>query len=220
MKRKIFLGCLLVSVCLLFFGCGVNTLKLVKDNLSEITKVYYYSEDKDMSVSISYGQREENYMTDGKSTDKVDFCLLCLNLKASSRDEIKCAKLSVDGVESDLELLLNPKNGAYMLDIERKLSGEEQIVFSFDGKAMELKPISNNFKVDYNKALEIACEKLEDKILKNKSFNDLNAECYLRVLNKDINDLSETYWCFTVFDGEDYSVIISTEDGSILAKTE
>lgn len=222
MKRKIFLCFLLVGVSLMFFGCGNNILKLVKDNMSEITEVYYYAEKQNFSVSISYGKRENEYITDGKSEDKVDFCLLSLNLKETSKDEIKTAKIIIDDNETSLELLRNPKNGAYMVDIEKKLSGSEKIDFIFENKSTTLQALSNDFKINHNKALEIAVGELEKEINKEKSYNNLNGECYLRVLNKDVNNLTLPYWCFTVFNtkGEDFSVIISTEDGSILAKTE
>ncbi len=222
MKKKIFLGCLLAAVTVMCFGCGIDTLKLVRENMSEVTQVYYYGENEDFAISIAYGQRENEYKVDGKSGDNVDFCLLTLKPTRKSADELKKLTLSVDDNEQELEILLNLNNGAYMLDLEKKLTGQEKISAKFEGQEVALYPISNDFKIDSKKAVEIACKELEAKILEKKKFTNLNGECYLRVIDKRQNGLEETYWCFTIFntDGKDYSVIISTEDGSILTKSE
>ncbi len=221
MKKKIFLGCLLAAICVTCFGCGVDTLKLVRENMSEVTEVYYYGESENFTASISYGQREKDYKVDGKSGENVDFCLLTLSLNQTSSDEIKKVTLSIDGEQQEIEALLNLNNGAYMVDLERKLTGQEVITLTF-GEEVNLYPVSNDFEVDSKKAIEIASRELEGKILEKKKFTTLNGECYLRILDKRKNNPDDTYWCFTIFnvDGKDYSVIISTKDGSVLTKSE
>lgn len=223
MKKKVFfLGILVAVLCVTLFSCGMSTIKLVEDNISEITKVYYYGENDSFSASIACGERENDYVTNGKSDDLVDFCLLSVNLNGDGRKELIKAKIKIGDNEENIELLVNKKNDAYMIDLERVLTGEEAVSIEVNGETLTLQPISNDFQIDYSRALEIACENLEDKIVRAKSFTNLNAECYLRVLDKHSNDLEGTYWCFTVFnvDGENFSIIISTADGSIFAKSE
>ena len=108
-----------------------------------------------------------------------------------------------------------------MVDLEQKLSGEEVVSICVNGKILNLENLSKDFVVDAKKALQIACDELQDRITKTKSFNNLNAECYLRVMDKKANNFDGVFWCFSVLnvDNENYSVIISTENGSILAKS-
>ena len=222
MKKKFVLGLMIVFLGVTLFGCGMSTLKLVQDNMSEITKVYYFGENENFGATISCGEREENYIMNGKSDKLVDFCLLSVKLNNETQKELIKAKVYIDDEINDCELLLNKKNKAYMIDLEKTLNGQEKIFLEIDGHKQELIAISNDFQIDYNNALKIASENLEDKIVKAKSFVNLNAECYLRVLDKNSKDLNGTYWCFSVFnvDGENFSIIISKIDGSVFAKSE
>lgn len=73
-----------------------------------------------------------------------------------------------------------------------------------------------------NKAIEIASKELSKFIMKEKKMSSLNAECYLRVLDKRANNFQDMFWVFTVVNtkNENYSVVISTVDGSVLSKSE
>ena len=109
----------------------------------------------------------------------------------------------------------------FISDLEKEFSGEEKIAITFNGKVLTLECLSKNFAIDSQKALEIASKELADKITMKKSFSKLNAECYLRVLDKKANKQDGVFWCFSVLnvDNENYSVIISTTDGKVLAKS-
>lgn len=222
MKKKVFLGMLMLVLCVSLFGCGQSTLKLVQKNMSELTKVYYFGENDTLSCSLTAGEREKEYSMDGKSGEVVDFCLLSLRLKEKSPAQLVKATVCINDEKIEGEFFVHPKTGDYMLDLERKMTGEENVKVEFAGQEVSLQNLSKDFGVDYIKALEIACDELEEKILVAKSFANLNAECYLRILDKKANDIDGTYWCFTVFnsEGKNYSVIISADDGTILTKSE
>lgn len=221
MKKKFLVFAMLVCVGVSLLGCGKSTFNLVCDNMSEWTKVYYFGENEDFYCSLSSGLREDNYLLNGTSEKKVDFALLTLNLTENSTAKILKVKVKIDGMESEKEMELNNLNNSYMLDLEQQLKGTENIEITYDGKSLILQNLSKDFVVDGNKALEIAAKELEEKILLKKTYNKLNAECYLRVLDKKANDFDGIFWCFTVLncDNENYSIIISTVDGSILAKS-
>lgn len=212
---------MLFCVGITVFGCGKSTLSLVYDNMSEWTKVYYFGENESFYCSLSSGLREKNYLLNGTSEKKVDFALLTLNLNESSNQKILKVVVKIDGIESEKEMELNNLNNSYMLDLETAFSGNENVEVSYGGKTLVLENQSKDFAVGFEKALEIATRELEDKILLKKSFNKLNAECYLRVLDKKANDFDGVFWCFTVLNNanENYSIVISTVDGAILAKS-
>jgi len=190
--------------------------------MSEITNVYFYGECEDFYCSISSGQRETAYLMDGKSGDVTDFALLSLNLSEARATTILKLSVLIDGAEEEKEVEINSLSSAYLVDLERALTGKENISIVFEGKTLQLSALSNNFEIDSNKALEIAADQLEEKILLKKKYNNLNAEGYLRILDKNANDFDSVFWCYTVLniDNESYSIIISTVDGSVLAKSE
>lgn len=220
--KKIVLVLMLFCIGFTCFACGTTTEDLVKKNMSELTKVYYFGENDNFYCSLSSGQRESEYLMNGKSEESVDFSLLSLNLANPISAKAIKVDVTIDGQTNQAELEINSLNSAYLVDLEKELTGEEQISITYEGETLKMECLSKNFAVDYEKALNIASVEMEDKINLKKTYNSLNAECYLRVLDKKANNFDGTFWCFTVLnvDNENYSIIISTEDGSILAKSE
>lgn len=221
MKKKIFLASLVVLICACLTACGQDLKSLVKSNMSELTEVYYYQEGENFYCSISSGVREEDYLMDGHSGECVDFSLLAINLAEVRASKIIKVNVTVDGVTQEVEAEINSLKSSYLYDFEIKFTGKEQISVEFEGETLKLEPISNNFQISSDEALQIASVELEDKILLKKQFNNLNAEGYLRVLDKRANNFNGVFWCYTLLnkDGSSFSVIISTQDGSILAKS-
>ena len=221
MMKKIALFSMVFVLSIFLIGCSVTTVDLVEENLSEYTQTYYFAENEDFYCTLSSGQRESEYLMDGKSGDSVNFALLSLVLNGDLQGKVIKVKVVIDGAESEEELEINSLNNAYMIDLEREFSGNEQVEVDFSGQRLKLENVSKAFGIDSKKALEIAVEQLEDKILAQKRYNELNSECYLRVLDKKANSFDDLFWCFTVLDieGKSSSVIISTIDGSVLAKS-
>ena len=225
MKKKIMffsLFCSLLVTAVALCGCGTNTLKIVKDNLSECTKVFYAGECDQFSATLSVGEREEDYMQNGKSENKVPFALLSLNLGQKPDEDKIIVRVTIGDETKSVLLELNEFNGLYMTDLQREMSGEESVSVSYDNTALTMENVSKTFGVDSENALEIACKEIGNLILKKRSGRVLNAECYLRVLDKKVNNLDGYFWVFTVVNnsGEDYSVIISAADGKVLIKSE
>ncbi len=219
--KKVAVALMLVCVGLTFFGCGQSTFDVVKANMSERTDVYYYGENEDFYCALSSGQREEAYKLDGKNGKCVDFALLSLTFGQTELASIIKVEVSIDGNKTEQELELNTLNNAYMVDLEQKLTGDETIEITYQDVTLTLENISKNFGVNSDEALEIATQELGDKITAKKNYQGLNAECYLRVMDKRANNFDGVFWCFTVLnvDNEQFSIIISTENGEILAKS-
>ncbi len=228
MKKKLIFGVvavLLVTVGFLLFGChfAKSTQDRVQENMSEWTKTYFYGEGEGICVSLSAGLREGNYVLNGTSEKSVDFALLTIKLSETNGEKVIKADISVDGeITTGQELELHPLGHSYMVDLETSFTGNEDVEISFAGQNIKLENLSKNFQINDQKAIEIGTKQLEKQITKLKKWSNLNAECYLRVLDKKENNFDQIYWCFSVVntDGENFSVIISTIDGSVLATSQ
>ena len=220
MKKKI-LCILLIAVAVVAFGCGKTTLSYVEDNMAEITKTFYFGENKTLYATLSSGQRENEYLLNGKAEPLVDFALLSVTFFEEAVANVITVEVSVNETKQTIELELNRMSGAYMADLERFFTGEETIIVEYNGEQLQLNNLSKDFKVQWKEALEIAVEQLQSEITKEKEYANLNAECYLKVLDKRANNFEEFFWCFTILNvkNESFSVVISTTDGSVLAKT-
>ena len=76
MFKKVFITLSLVLVMVCVAGCGKTINNYVQENMSEITKDYFFGENDDFYATLSVGEREDDYLYNGTSTDKVDFALL------------------------------------------------------------------------------------------------------------------------------------------------
>ena len=220
MKGKSFVLGVLLFALMGFVGCGVKTQDCVLENMSEVTKVFYFAENEKFYATLAIGQREKEYIMDGKSNTNVDFSLLSVCFFENQDKNSISVSVSINGVSSAYELEYNPMANAYMVDLEKKLGGEEKILISYDGATLELQNLSKQFGVNWEKAISIACVELKDKIEKEKQYSDLNGECYLKVMDKRENNFKDFFWCFTILNNqnESFSIIISTVDGTVLAK--
>lgn len=219
MFKKIFVS---LSLLLVVFGvtaCGKTLDGYVLDNMAEITKEYYFGENDDIFVTLSVGEREEDYLLNGQATELVDYSLLVIKFK--EENILRAITLVVQSGEdsADVEAEYNSFNNSYMVDIVDDITIGEDFSIVYDGQTVTLS--KQNFAINYENALQIACENLSDELEAQKSYNHFNAECYLRVMSGLDNDFSELYWCFTClnYEGESFTVVISTADGSILASS-
>lgn len=220
MKKLFVCGILGVS-SLMLFGCGsqVDRLTLVQDNMSEKSEVYFFSDNLNLPISIASGVREDPYGYDGESNDKCVFALIIARLDNSDNEYVT---VNIDGEEKQVLLEFNYRTGTHMADLEQTLTGDEVITVKFLDEEANLVCKSNDFKVDANQALEIGTENLSSFIDSLRSGNNFNGECYLKLLDNISGGFSDIFWLFSVYsaDGEMQNVIISTENGSVLAGAE
>ncbi len=204
-----------------FFGKTLE--ERVMANMSELTEEYFYGEGSNFSVTIASGMREQDYAMNGKAGEQVEFALVTLRLQEELKQRVVKVDIKIDeDVIAEQELELNPLDGTYMADIERRFGGDEVIEVTLGTESIAVQNLSKDFAVDAAKAVEIAAKELETQISQQKRGTSLDAECYLRVLDKKANGFDELFWCFTVVtpEGETHSVVLSTQDGKVLAKSE
>lgn len=222
MMKKLIVVFSLVFILFGVAGCGKTINNHVKENMSEITKDYYFGENDSFYATLSVGERESSYLYNGQSTESVDFALLTLTFKNGSSLNTVEVVLN-DGANSyDVELMSDDMSVDFMADIVNLFSFGEAFTLTYNNENVELTRISDEFGIDYQEALNIACENLKEELESCKSYNNFNAECYLRVLREKENNFDNLYWCFTClnYEGESFSIVFSTVDGEILAKSE
>lgn len=216
--KKFFISAILGASCFAFFGCGaeVDRLELVQQNMSEISNVYFFSDNLNLPVSIASGVREEPYAYDGLSNEKCVFALIIARLDNSDDEYVT---VNIDGEEKQVLLEFNYRTGTHMADLEQTLSGDEVITIKFLDQEANLVCKSTDFEIDASQALEIGAENLSWFIDSLRNGNHLNGECYLKLLDNISGGFSDIFWLFSVYsaDGEMQNVIISTENGSVLA---
>ena len=222
MFKKVLAMLSLVVVCLSVAGCGKTIQNYVEENMSEITNEYYQAENDNIYATLSVGTREKDYLYNGQSTESVNFMLLTLTFKNDMRDKVIHVQVKSGENTVSVEAELNNLSDAYMVDLVDTIVLGDMVEIVYENETLPLTKVSNDFQIDAQKAITIACENLSEKLEACKSYNNFNAECYLRVLNQKQNNFNELYWCFTClnYEGESFSIIISTVDGEILAQTE
>lgn len=222
MMKKLIVAFSLVFILFGVAGCGKTINNHVKENMSEITKDFYFGENDSVYATLSVGERESSYLYNGQSTESVDFALLTLTFKNGSSLNTVEVVLN-DGTNSyDVELMSDDMSVDFMADIVNLFSFGEAFTLTYNNENVELTRISDEFGIDYQEALNIACENLKEELESCKIYNNFNAECYLRVLREKENNFDNLYWCFTClnYEGESFSIVFSTVDGEILAKSE
>ena len=211
MKKKILMILSSLAVVLfLFTGC--NDLS-INNCISEITFTYFKGQDSSSSnvyASISVGEREEPYKMDGKHRKNVDFALINLILDDVSQNEVM-ATIDIDGTASEIMLEFNPRTSSYMADLGYAISGDSDVNLKVDNYSIDFSNISKDFKVDYNKALEIG-EKMLSENVANFSSSNFDGEIYLKLFTMEGSDV--LYWIYTAVyeNGVTYNFAINVND--------
>lgn len=208
--KKYFAFLFILILPLALTGCRDNSLKNL---MSEVTNDYYFADCELYSLSISVGKRENPYLIDGIHNNVVDFSLITLKIKENlaNANGLSC-KLIVDEKEHNVMLVYNPVANAYMFDLGFALSSKAEIKFDYSGICAEPQLISKDFKVSSSEAIKIA----QNMLRQNKEIMS-QGEGYLKVVCE--NGKAPMFWYFSYVsaNNKSYNIIISVEDGSILA---
>ena len=175
MMKKLIVAFSLVFILFGVAGCGKTINNHVEENMSEITKDFYFGENDSFYATLSVGERESSYLYNGQSTESVEFALLTLTFKNGSSLNTVEVVLN-DGANSyDVELMSDDMSVDFMADIVNLFSFGEAFTLSYNNENVELTRISDEFGIDYQEALNIACENLKEELESCKIYNNFNA---------------------------------------------
>jgi len=217
---------LLLLVSLLVF-CGCANLKIydkVINNLAEVRYNLYSGKTENINVTLMSGKREKNYVVNGYCTDSVDFGVITFKVKSdiTMTKEINFV-LTVGTTRYDGILEQNPFDGSYVYDLRNIIDSEEVITAKIIAgefvESVELTSVTNNFNVNWDNALKIACKELNDSLQTFIENDEFKGECYVKLICDE--DILGTYYWYVNFVsrfGKSYSVIIDPITNEIMAK--
>ena len=212
--KKIFLSIIILSVCLIMFGCDKKDN--LENNISELTQIYFSAECQGLEGNISVGYREVDYAVDGLHTQNCEFSLVAIkfdNLLPNNQIEVE---FYINNQNQNLTMDLNPSNHFYMADLGFLLDEDDELSLKYGEYNLNFINISKDFSIDFNDAIRLAKDELNGKL--NHYFNGKNfeAECYLKILAGQKEN--KLFWAFTVVgkSGNRNNVVISVEDGNII----
>lgn len=211
--KKLWIFAMILICGIVLVGC--SSKKDFRGSLSEVTKVYYQGVAGQVEGSISVGQREEPYKIDGKSQKLEDFSLFILDFNQQMEDETIDVKLSVNGVESDFQLFLNPVNHYYMNDLGYSLGQNDEVILTYQDIVVNFYNVSDSFNIDWSEALDIAEENLNLQSFYKDG--DFKGECYLKILTEQNDNFQDLFWYFSAVseNGDAMDIVISTDAGEI-----
>lgn len=130
-------------------------------------------------------------------------------------DETIDVKLSVNGVESDFQLFLNPVNHYYMNDLGYSLGQNDEVILTYQDIVVNFYNVSDSFNIDWSEALDIAEENLNLQSFYKDG--DFKGECYLKILTEQNDNFQDLFWYFSAVseNGDVMDIVISTDAGEI-----
>ena len=207
--------------CAMLSGCGLNVKSDVLNNLSDVRYSVFVGQSDGVVANLMCGMRENPYSYDGKSNKKTEFGVITVFFKNRPSEDLhyslSVGKSSYAGVLEE-----NPYNHSFMADIQKIVDGEG-VYLTIEGvvDGMQLMPESKDWAVQYDKALDIAYEVLEEKLMGLYSSRRFCGECYLKIVLDQSSIDNPYYWCFMYVgqNGESGSVIIDVNSGEVLTKS-
>lgn len=220
MKKFLFL-IPVFAFCFCFFGCQQNISNYLKSHVSENCSSYYVAQTNDFSVTLFSGERESNYKLDGVSTQKVDYSILSVKKKSDITFEELDYVVEVDGQTFEGVLTQNPYDSSFEADVKTKIAPQKEVFvyLKFNGttQVVNLESIFQNFQISSDTALDIAVDEL---LASKENIDDtLDYECFIQILNKDI-DSGMYFWLVNIVssNGDMFNIIIDISTGEVLAK--
>lgn len=224
--KNIFLVSFLMIMCVgTLCGCTNKYYNMAKDNVSEVRTLLYYYHDDNVTVKFDSGYREQDYKIDGVHTANIPFGVVTFYINDTIDDGVTPQYVLLFGTNRiDGDLVQSPFDNSYVADTQKLVSAGTKIVAKFvAGNVVyecPLQCLSDNWKIDSDKALEIATKHFSKEL---KSFvvnNVFCGEVYIRcVTDSDLSD--EYFWYVNFVDSSknQYTCIISNDTGKVLAES-
>lgn len=217
------LFCAVASSCFVLIGCN-SVYNEVSSNVSEIRYNIFTGTSGMISATFMCGKREKNYVINGYSGPLIDFGIITVSINSANYDtqNIK-AIVTIDTHRHEEVLEQNPFDGTYVCDIKTTTNASDLTLKLFFGDQTEqltLTNISQNWKVDCNKALKIAT-KTTKQVLKKQIQSSFKGEVYVKIIEDTKVNKGNYYWyvSFVCRNGETHTVLIDPTTAKVLAKS-
>ena len=185
-------------------------------NISDLRTNFFIGENDVFFAELSSGLREEQFFYDGISTSKVECAVLSIGFFNPNYSNAIEVNVEIDGQTQKIILQHSPFEELFMVDLGKRIDDNAKVSVIYNDKKTELKCVSKDWQIEYNKALEIGIKNFQAE-LESLYFNGkLNAECYLKIIYE--REFDKTYWYFGIIDraGEKYNILIDVNDGRVV----
>ena len=219
MKKYIPLVFIIFLLVVAYFCFNQNVGESNKYNLSsQIEYNYFNLYTQRYNAECMFGVREINFDYDGKSTEKVEYGIfkitfLFQNNYAKNID----VNLKINNKINQYKFEQNPFDGSFMCDICKTYYENDLIeimVNNIDDNYKNFTPISNAWKIDYKKAINIIFNYSKNFVKNNKN----SFEGFLTIIyNKNLKD-TEYFWCYRFVTNDRYNklYVIDVNSGDIV----
>lgn len=211
--KKVFLCLSFVILLAVVFIFGCSTVNLSDKSLSSISeyrKNLFVGKSGNILATYTTGEREQDYIMDGKKTPLTDFGVLTLYV-SSPLDQAPEFKLTVNEKSFEGVLEQNPYDGTYVFDTLCQTDDNAQIelyIKQFE-QTIKLVCVSANWTATYQDVLSIFSQKYQKELDSHSSRGILNAEVYIKIVSSNKN-LDNIYWYVLCVceSGDMYSALI------------
>lgn len=223
--KKVFSITVAVLILMVVSACSDHMFISFQNNLSEVRRNLFESSDEEVYVTFMTGLREEDYVLDGVSTNKMEFGVVAFSMLKNENLYLTQPKyrLTVNDKVYEGELARNPYDFTYVADIQRVVENSAvisaQIISDKVNTTLNLNNVSNEWKVSYNEVQELGYKAMKSTIKKHSKTKLLDGEVYIKILYETSKPTAEYFWYVGVVfkDGKNISVILDINTGKVLS---
>ncbi len=210
--------------CLLFFtGCEIATSAKFNKCISENTFGLASFSDETFKVDYKWGKREDPYLSDGKTSDLVDYGVITVfSLKGKLKIHSASFKITIDDKLYEGDFLVNPYDASFVIDLKfiPKQTTDFGIEIFNENKSYKynLKNVLSSEDADYLEVIKIAQDTLQ-KVIKEKVTKGETYEIYVRLINSQSKDFKPC-WYISVYTTKNqlFAVAIDPKSKIVLAR--
>lgn len=225
MNKRIFFALILIISISFLSGCNSNLLYLSRKVISEYRETLFAASVEDFNATFTSGKREASYFYDGMNSTLVEFGVLSIqyNGKLVAGTEPQYV-LFIDTMQYAGFLQFNPIDGTYVADIEKCISNKADMYLRVYGGGVDDQTqmicISNNWKVSYKEAFNIAVDEFKPQLKTQIKNNRIQGEFFIKIVGDKLNQILNICWYISYLgeDGLTLACIIDVNTGEILAK--
>lgn len=224
MNKKWYCINLILLVMIFFCGCNVDYAEILKQNISENCEAYFTGTTQNFYVNLYTGEREEPYLLDGISENKVPYCIVAITpITQLQKSENMTYCVEINGSTVQGAFSESPFDNSFAGDLGLKVKSTDTIFvyvkYADSTEVAKMNCISIAFTITSEVALNSAISNLLPDLLAITEGKEQSVECFIQVINKSPK-LNIYFWCvnFVTVSGNCLTIIIDTQTGDILAK--
>jgi len=209
-----------------FIACSTSPFGRYERNLSEVRDNVFVAYEDGMRIEVVSGRREEPFVIDGRSGDRVPFTVITITPSAENRLESFSYRVRMNDAEFTGNFLPHPYLDTFSCDIAASTT-DRQITVTITGRddferVFELTSIVTDDMIGAEDAFAIARERLDASLADSISGNRLNAEIYIRLVTNPITSSDVFFWyvAFVTADSQTFAALIDPLSSEILAVRE